>query len=208
MNTLSGFEESGFNRVFWSTLAVYLGLSGIPTEQIGQAMMIVVALAAPMFGCPVFAQLKARRPETTIPAVVGPCLKVVPAECYIDLLKTPKLESKILDRTLDGKAVVSTSGTGLPPKDTKFVHQSFLRKELKVGYVGALQENDPLQEDSSVLVLNLEEDTSSIATRFGGHTSKIQNLPVDAQAILLQAHLRLLHSYNPTFNIEFLERRL
>jgi hypothetical protein len=207
-------QSSKLNGIFWSVLIDCLKKLGIPAEQIGQALLIVVTLVSPMLGSPLITQLKSRR-GTTIPMIVAPCLRVVPADCYIDALKTPKLESKILSGTLDGglngKTVVSTDGQGLSPKITTYLHQNFLRREPPMGYLGALQENDPLREDPSVLLLNVDADTSQFSkfvNRPEDHTQKILALPADAQAIILQAHLKLLHSENSTFDIDFLERRL
>jgi predicted transcriptional regulator len=113
----------------------------------------------------------------------------------------PKLDRE----TLNGKIVVSTIDPGLPPKSTEALHQYFLREDPKTGYIGALHEKDLLQEQSSVLVIDLEKDTSKIAERFMGH---VLDCTPDVKAILLEAHLKLLRLYNPDFDVNFLATAL
>jgi hypothetical protein len=200
----TGPQGPKMSLVFWSTLVKCLEKVGVRMERMGQSIVMFVALMSARLDCPVFVQLKARRPETILEAAV-PCLKIVPAECYIDSLKVPKWKTELSD----GKVVVSTTGTGLPPKDTEFLHQSCLRKEPKIGYVGALRENDPLQEQSSVLVVNLDANTSAIVNRLTNYCPpEVRGLSGDAQAVILQAHSKLLCLDDPTFAVDFLKKAL
>jgi hypothetical protein len=194
--------EKKVNCAFLSGLLCHFRTAGISLHQVEQAFLIFITLVSSKLGKPLFTQVKARWSET-VSKIISLVLEVIPEEWYVDTL--PMLISGVNQEIFDGKIVVSTSGTGLPFKISGLLHQNYLRG--KMGYVGTLHEDDPLQESSSVLVIDMEEGTSGVVAEFDNE-SNIQSLPIKAQKIIIQNHLRLLAADEFCPDIPFLEKAM
>jgi hypothetical protein len=195
-----------WEETFWMALIRYFRSLKVLESLIGHALMVGSASVSAAFGQPLFVEIRSRSLEKVSTFLHG-CRKCIPEEWIIDSRTMPKLE---FPESFRGKIVICGT-TGIPLKTSEFLFHSYLNLEPPTGYTGTLSPKDPLRNRPSILVVDLDTDSSELVKKFEESCAELDSRPSldpEIQPAYLKAGLRRIREkkHHVNFDTGFLEK--